>query len=90
MIRVWYSTVSLWFSSTVTCRYPFHVRRLVPITYLILSKLTSALPFDTNIYGLGEVVASSGFRRDLLNGTLQTMWNRDAPNPLDENMSVFL
>ena len=44
---------------------------------------------DTNIYGLGEVVASSGFRRDVLNGTIQTMWNRDDADPLDENMSVL-
>ena len=33
--------------------------------------------------------ASSGFRRDLLNGSLQTMWNRDAPEPLDENVCSF-
>jgi len=44
---------------------------------------------DTNIYGLGEVVASSGFRRDVLNGTIQTMWNRDEADPLDENMFVL-
>ena len=43
---------------------------------------------DANIYGLGEVVASSGFRRDVRNGTVQTMWNRDDAVPLDENMSV--
>ncbi|KAH9974514.1 glycosyl hydrolases family 31-domain-containing protein [Russula compacta] len=49
-------------------------------------QLTSALPLDANIYGLGEVVASSGFRRDVLNGTVQTMWNRDAADPLDENI----
>ncbi|KAF8268968.1 glycosyl hydrolases family 31-domain-containing protein [Lactarius quietus] len=49
-------------------------------------QLTSALPLDTNIYGLGEVVASSGFRRDVRNGTVQTMWNRDKADPLDENI----
>jgi alpha-glucosidase len=53
-------------------------------------QLTSALPRDTNIYGLGEVVASSGFRRDVGeqqgHGTVQTMWARDAADPLDENM----
>lgn len=49
-------------------------------------QLTSALPLDTNIYGLGEVLASSGFRRDVLNGTVQTMWNRDEADPLDENI----
>ncbi|EKM60278.1 uncharacterized protein PHACADRAFT_246150 [Phanerochaete carnosa HHB-10118-sp] len=27
-------------------------------------QLASALPLGTSIYGLGEVVASSGFRRD--------------------------
>ncbi|KAI9437339.1 glycosyl hydrolases family 31-domain-containing protein [Lactarius indigo] len=49
-------------------------------------QLTSTLPLDTNIYGLGEVVASSGFRRDVRNGTVQTMWNRDEADPLDENI----
>ncbi|KAH9022012.1 glycosyl hydrolases family 31-domain-containing protein [Lactarius pseudohatsudake] len=57
-------------------------------------QLTSTLPLDANIYGLGEVVASSGFRRDARNGTVQTMWNRDEADPLDENIygshSVYL
>ena len=48
-------------------------------------QLSSALPLDANIYGLGEVIASSGFRRDV-RGTIQTMWNRDATDPLDQNM----
>ncbi|KAI0640209.1 glycosyl hydrolases family 31-domain-containing protein [Trametes polyzona] len=53
-------------------------------------QLTSALPLGTNIYGLGEVVASSGFRRDVgINGgkgTIQTMWARDIADPVDENV----
>ena len=52
-------------------------------------QLTSALPLDTNIYGLGEVVASSGFRRDVGTngeGTIQTMWARDIMDPVDENL----
>ncbi|KAG8869470.1 hypothetical protein FRB97_001206 [Tulasnella sp. 331] len=50
-------------------------------------QLTSALPYDTNIYGLGEVVASSGIRRAITgNGTIQTMWARDIGDPLDQNM----
>ncbi|OBZ71666.1 Alpha-glucosidase [Grifola frondosa] len=53
-------------------------------------QLTSALPLGTNIYGLGEVVASSGFRRDVGTnggiGTIQTMWARDIQDPLDENV----
>lgn len=53
-------------------------------------QLTTALPYDTNIYGLGEVVASSGFRRDVGTrggeGTIQTMWARDKQDPIDENM----
>ncbi|KAI9452134.1 glycosyl hydrolases family 31-domain-containing protein [Lactarius psammicola] len=49
-------------------------------------QLTSVLPLDANIYGLGEVVASSGFRRDARNGIVQTMWNRDEADPLDENI----
>ncbi|KAF9043212.1 glycosyl hydrolases family 31-domain-containing protein [Panaeolus papilionaceus] len=51
-------------------------------------QLTSALPLDTNIYGLGEVVASSGFRRNVgpQGGTIQTMWARDIADPVDENL----
>ncbi|KAF4566163.1 hypothetical protein EYR36_011578 [Pleurotus pulmonarius] len=53
-------------------------------------QLTSALPLDANIYGLGEVVASSGFRRDVGahggRGTIQTMWARDIADPIDENI----
>ncbi|KAI8969691.1 glycosyl hydrolases family 31-domain-containing protein [Trametes punicea] len=53
-------------------------------------QLTSALPLGANIYGLGEVLASSGFRRDVGTnggvGTVQTMWARDSPDPLDENI----
>ena len=53
-------------------------------------QLTSALPLDANVYGLGEVVAASGFRRDVGTnggpGTIQTMWARDAADPVDENM----
>ena len=52
-------------------------------------QLSSALPLDANIYGLGEVIASSGFRRDV-RGTIQTMWNRDATDPLDQNMYVSI
>ncbi|KAF9526788.1 glycosyl hydrolases family 31-domain-containing protein [Crepidotus variabilis] len=47
-------------------------------------QLTSALPKDTNIYGLGEAVASSGFRRNLTS-TVQAMWARDVADPVDEN-----
>ena len=53
-------------------------------------QLTSALPRGTNIYGLGEVLASSGLRRDIGeedgHGTIQPMWARDAASPLDENV----
>ncbi|EED85775.1 hypothetical protein POSPLDRAFT_93878 [Postia placenta Mad-698-R] len=53
-------------------------------------QLTSALPYGANIYGLGEVVASSGFRRDVGTdggvGTIQTMWARDDADPIDQNM----
>ena len=42
------------------------------------------LPFDTNIYGL-----SKGFRWDVLNNTIQTMWNLNATNPIDKIMSVL-
>ncbi|CDO74837.1 Glycoside Hydrolase Family 31 protein [Trametes cinnabarina] len=53
-------------------------------------QLTSALPSGANIYGLGEVVASSGFRRDVGTnggkGTIQTMWARDIADPVDQNV----
>ena len=49
-------------------------------------QLSTALPENTNIYGLGEVIASSGIRRDP-NGTVQAFWNRDsAGSPHDSNM----
>ncbi|KII83963.1 glycoside hydrolase family 31 protein [Plicaturopsis crispa FD-325 SS-3] len=49
-------------------------------------QLTSALPKDANVYGLGEVIASSGFRRDVSqNGSIQTLWARDVGDPIDAN-----
>ncbi len=68
---------------TVTCKYDMH--HYIYEMLLMIPQLSSALPLDTNIYGLGEVVASSGFRRDV-RGTIQTMWNRDATDPVDQNM----
>ena len=56
-------------------------------------QLTSALPLGANIYGLGEVVATSGLRRDVGTnggkGTIKTMWALGAANPEDENMYAF-
>ncbi|KAG6370670.1 glycoside hydrolase family 31 protein [Boletus reticuloceps] len=53
-------------------------------------QVASALPYGTNIYGLGEVIASSGFRRDIGTdggvGTIQTLWARDVGDPIDQNM----
>ncbi|KAG1898688.1 glycoside hydrolase family 31 protein [Suillus fuscotomentosus] len=53
-------------------------------------QVASALPYGTNIYGLGEVIASSGFRRDIGTdggvGTIQTHWARDVADPIDQNM----
>ncbi|KAF9197915.1 hypothetical protein BGZ49_001447 [Haplosporangium sp. Z 27] len=46
-------------------------------------ELSTVLPPNANIYGLGQVVAA--FRRDS-RGTRQTMWNRDAASPVDENL----
>ncbi|KAG0344478.1 hypothetical protein BG004_004450 [Podila humilis] len=46
-------------------------------------EISTRLPEDANIYGLGEVV--SGFRRDT-RGTRQTMWARDAATPVGENV----
>lgn len=47
-------------------------------------QLSSALPEDANIYGLGEYVTSS-FRRDP-NETLQTFFTLDAGTPVNSNM----
>ncbi|KAF9280337.1 hypothetical protein BGZ88_012255 [Linnemannia elongata] len=46
-------------------------------------EISSVLPDDANIFGLGEVVTA--FRRDP-RGTRQTMWARDAATPVDENL----
>ena len=48
-------------------------------------QLATAVPNDTNIYGLGETIATEGLLR-INNGTLVTFWNRDAGSPLDENI----
>ncbi|KAJ6556155.1 glycosyl hydrolases family 31-domain-containing protein [Mycena capillaripes] len=53
-------------------------------------QLSSALPLGANVYGLGEVVSSSGIRRDVGTdggvGTIQTNWARDIEDPVDENI----
>ncbi|CAK5271435.1 unnamed protein product [Mycena citricolor] len=49
-------------------------------------QLTTALPRGANVYGLGEVVALGGLRRDIEGGVVQTMWARDAATPVDENI----
>ncbi|KAF8532453.1 glycoside hydrolase family 31 protein [Gautieria morchelliformis] len=53
-------------------------------------QLASALPKGANVYGLGEVIASSGIRRDVGTnggvGTVQTLWARDVADPLDQNV----
>ncbi|KAF0451682.1 glycoside hydrolase family 31 protein [Gigaspora margarita] len=46
-------------------------------------EITFELPHDPYIYGLGEVVRP--LRRDP-RGTFQTLWNRDAATPNDENI----
>lgn len=55
-------------------------------------QLTSALPLGANVYGLGETLASFGFRRDVGTdggvGTIQTLWARDIGDPLDQNVYV--
>ncbi|EKM60273.1 uncharacterized protein PHACADRAFT_189405 [Phanerochaete carnosa HHB-10118-sp] len=53
-------------------------------------RLTSALPLGTNTYGLEEVAASSGFRRDASAdggvGMIQTTWARDIVDPIDQTV----
>ncbi|WWD08758.1 hypothetical protein V865_006871 [Kwoniella europaea PYCC6329] len=48
-------------------------------------QLSSALPDGANIYGLGEVIAGTGYRRNE-SATVQTFWTRDVGDPVDENM----
>ncbi|KAK4687888.1 alpha-glucosidase, partial [Tremellales sp. Uapishka_1] len=48
-------------------------------------QIASALPVGANIYGLGEHIASSGYRRNS-SATIQTFWARDVGDPVDENM----
>lgn len=73
----------------VTCRRGYASPSVIIYTNTN-KKVASVLPLDTNIYGLGEVVSGSGFRRDMGanggNGTIQTLWARDEPDPIDENM----
>ncbi|EIW75838.1 glycoside hydrolase family 31 protein [Coniophora puteana RWD-64-598 SS2] len=50
-------------------------------------RIASALPKGANIYGLGEVISSSGFRRDIdVDGTMHAFWGRDMMDPIDQNM----
>ncbi|KZT60573.1 glycoside hydrolase family 31 protein [Calocera cornea HHB12733] len=48
-------------------------------------QLTTPLPPNANIYGLGEAISPSGFRRDP-DATVGTDWARDAADPVGENM----
>ncbi|TYJ56202.1 hypothetical protein B9479_003046 [Cryptococcus floricola] len=48
-------------------------------------QLSSALPTGANIYGLGEAISGSGYRRNA-SSTVQTMWARDIADPVDENL----
>ena len=50
---------------------------------------SSAFSFTYRRWEPLDLSVSSGFRRDVLNGTVQTMWNRDDADPFDENMSVL-
>lgn len=63
---------------------------VLPAYPLLLSdqylQIATAVPSDTDIYGLGDVVSTAGFRRDN-HGTVQTFWNGDpAGNPSDRNL----
>ena len=63
-----------------------HFHNLITVQVVSFSlQIASVLPLNTNIYGLGEVVASSGFRRDV-DATIQTMWARDIADPVDQNV----
>lgn len=50
-----------------------------------LQMATSVPEGNSHIYGLGEVVSTSGFRRNSTN-SLSTFWSRDAADPEDENL----
>ncbi|KAF9062556.1 galactose mutarotase-like domain-containing protein [Rhodocollybia butyracea] len=55
-------------------------------------QLTSSLPLDTNIYGLGEVVASSGFRRNVVSdgGSIQLCGRVMPEIPRPEHVRFYL
>jgi len=46
-------------------------------------EMSTILPVNANIYGLGEYVGK--LRRDP-NITRQTLWNRDTPTPVEQNV----
>ena len=48
-------------------------------------QIASVLPDNANIYGLGETIDSKGLRRNN-EGSISTMWSRDAGTPADENI----
>jgi len=49
-------------------------------------QIATALPSNANIYGLGEVISSSGLRRDP-NNTVATLWNSDSAGvPADTDL----
>jgi alpha-glucosidase len=48
-------------------------------------QLASVLPDNANIYGLGETIDSKGLRRNN-EGSISTMWSRDAGTPAEENI----
>lgn len=43
-------------------------------------QLSTAMPKDANVYGLGEWIDPNGFARTT-NGSLTTHWARDAADP---------
>ncbi|KAI5451157.1 hypothetical protein NCC49_002033 [Naganishia albida] len=48
-------------------------------------QLSTAMPKDANVYGLGEWIDPNGFARTT-NGSLTTHWARDAADPVNGNM----
>ncbi|KZP29132.1 glycoside hydrolase family 31 protein [Athelia psychrophila] len=48
-------------------------------------QIATALQANDSIFGLGEYISSSGFRRNS-SYTMQTMWSRDIGDPIDGNL----
>jgi alpha-glucosidase len=79
------SAFSFWITRRSTSEVIFDTRNHPFVFSDQLLELTTSIPDKNDVYGPGEIVSSSGFRRNPTKDKT-TMWNRDAASPTDENM----